>query len=59
MSNKIDNCKHRSEEQYTRKVKICCNNYKDVEGYDCPLREIFPLNPEHCENCALYQPKEE
>jgi hypothetical protein len=58
MSIKFDTCKHKSAEQYTRNVKICCGRFEEITGYDCPLRQIYPLNSEHCENCSLYQTKE-
>jgi len=58
MSEKYDKCAYKSAEQYTRKVKICCNNYKDVTAYDCEKREIFPLAPNHCEACQEFKAKE-
>lgn len=54
---KFNTCQHKSPEQYKRKVRICCNNYSEIEGFDCALREIFPLNFDHCQNCSLYQLK--
>lgn len=55
---KFEECKFRSKEIYTRKIRICCNNYKDVTAYDCPKREIFPLSSEHCNNCKEFEIKE-
>jgi hypothetical protein len=57
-SEKFDTCQHKSTEQYKRQVRICCNNYQEIEGFDCTLREIFPLNPDHCTACTIYLPKE-
>jgi len=56
---KIDSCKHRSPEQYTRQVKICCGRSQEVTAFDCVLREIYPLSPDHCNQCNLFQPKSE
>lgn len=57
-NNNFELCKYKSKDLYTRQVKICCNNYKDITAHDCPKREIFPLTPDHCNNCNIFTPKD-
>jgi len=47
----FDTCINRSETSIVKKVKTCCNNYQDIEGYNCNERNIFPLSHEICNGC--------
>jgi hypothetical protein len=51
---KFQSCTFRSENTFTRNVKVCCNRYKEVEAFHCDKREIFPLTSDHCEGCGEY-----
>ena len=52
---KLETCSNRSAGIVSKKIRICCNNFKDVDGYDCELRGIFPVTDVHCETCELYK----
>lgn len=54
-SEKFNTCAHKTAEPLTEKVRICCNNYKDVNGYGCLKRKIFPLDEKHCAECQEYE----
>lgn len=57
---KFDTCKHRSLEQETKRVQTCsCGTKKMVTAYSCIKRGIFPLNPNICSGCALWEPRED
>lgn len=55
---KIDSCNGRSIDKVAGKVKVCnCGTTKDVEDYKCERRDIFPVAPQICNDCLVYQPK--
>lgn len=54
-NDKFQTCKHRSSEIISKKVKVCCNNWQDMQGFECPVKGYFPLNGNHCANCEAYQ----
>jgi hypothetical protein len=54
---KFNNCANRSPGNVTKKVKVCCNNFKDLAGYECVKRGIFPLSTNVCEVCNEFLQK--
>lgn len=55
---KLETCQFRSAETFQRRVRICCNNFQEISGFDCSIREIFPVNSDHCNNCKVFKAKQ-
>ena len=53
---KFDTCKHRSETEGTQTKKTCCKTII-IKGFLCQKLNIFPLSPNNCSGCQLYEPK--
>ena len=56
MAEKIDTCKHRSEQMISYQHKTCCRT-ETRQGFKCLLLEVIPLNPEICQQCNKWEEK--
>lgn len=56
---RIGRCVFCSENAYSRRVRICCGNYQDVEAYHCEKNDWFPLTNENCLSCEYFIEREE
>ena len=55
---KLNTCRHRSLFIEIKEVHKCCDIYEKELGYNCELRNIFPLNKDICVHCGLYETKQ-
>jgi hypothetical protein len=54
--NKFNSCRFKSKDKIKKNVKLtCCSKGKEVEGYNCEKRGIFPLSPKQCNDCKVYE----
>lgn len=58
-NNKYSKCKHRSTNKYEVTKNSCCGKKVKSMEHKCDLRQILPLSKEICDNCTLFEEKNE